>query len=439
MTAAVIAIFFAATGLLSIAAICVFVSKQRSRRTPEPARRTSRGNMNQTKPANVFSEPCTNNPPTEAFAERPKSYSSKSYQDRKARGMPVGKVYGPGHAVGRKGSKESFASQDSQSTTSTETPPSEGTRSPASEEPVHASPAKRNRDAKVYPEPDGHQPPPPPMPQQFRSASFAASEGNANRSSSKSPAGSKEQQQPSAPVPRRSEHAPAPPQRPSPKAEPKVESKPDVKAAAAAAEAARHQRENQMQRDKEEEAARDKEEVRAGLRAAAAAHKEKQHQQQQRAAEPSGAGPSQPQANPPAPRSKQKASSSGKYAGWTFGRSAGANASVPKQTPPAAPTPKARPQRSQSAPPAAAKSSWFGGSGPSASATDKATEKKATSLSADMMKRLDNARSKPIEERKKIFKDLQRELHPDKNIGQAEAAKTAFQKLMEQRGPFLSD
>jgi len=435
MTAAVIAIFFAATGLLSIAAICVLVSKQRSRRTLEPARRTSRSNMSQTKPANVFSEPCTNNPPTEAFAERPKSYSSKSYQARKAAGMPVGKVYGPGHAVGRKGSKESFASQDSQSTTSTETPPSEGTRSPASEEPVHASPAKRSRDAKVYPEPDGHQPPPPPMPQHFRSASLLAPEGKANRSSSKSPAGSKETPQPSVPVPPRSENSPAPPQRSSPKAEPKVESKPDAKASAAAAEAARHQKENQKQRDKEEEAARDKEEVRAGLRAAAAAHKEKQ----QRAAEQNGAGPAAPQANAPAPRSKQKASSSGKYAGWTFGRNASANAPAPKPTPPVTPTPKARPQRSQSAPPAGAKSSWFGGAGPSASATDKATEKKATSLSADMMKRLDHSRGKPIDERKKIFKDLQRELHPDKNIGQAEAAKTAFQKLMEQRGPFLSD
>lgn len=56
-----------------------------------------------------------------------------------------------------------------------------------------------------------------------------------------------------------------------------------------------------------------------------------------------------------------------------------------------------------------------------------------------MMKQLDRAKSKPIEERKKLFKDLQRQLHPDKNIGQADAAKSAFQKLMEQRCSFLGN
>lgn len=55
-----------------------------------------------------------------------------------------------------------------------------------------------------------------------------------------------------------------------------------------------------------------------------------------------------------------------------------------------------------------------------------------------MMHQLDHSRSKSLDERKKVFKDLQRQLHPDKNIEQAEAAKQAFQKLMEQRGPFLA-
>jgi len=55
-----------------------------------------------------------------------------------------------------------------------------------------------------------------------------------------------------------------------------------------------------------------------------------------------------------------------------------------------------------------------------------------------MMNQLDKARSKPLDERKRIFKDLQRNLHPDKNLEQPEAAKLAFQKLMEQRGPFLA-
>jgi hypothetical protein len=56
-----------------------------------------------------------------------------------------------------------------------------------------------------------------------------------------------------------------------------------------------------------------------------------------------------------------------------------------------------------------------------------------------MMNQLDRARSKPADERKRIFKDLQRSLHPDKNLEQAEAAKLAFQKLMEQRDSFLRD
>lgn len=84
------------------------------------------------------------------------------------------------------------------------------------------------------------------------------------------------------------------------------------------------------------------------------------------------------------------------------------------------------------------KSSWFGGGPLGPSSAEKATQKKASSLSADMMAQLDGARSKPLEDRKKLFKDLQRQLHPDKNIDQPEAAKQAFQKLMEQRGPFLA-
>ncbi|CAE7726925.1 Acaa1a, partial [Symbiodinium microadriaticum] len=43
----------------------------------------------------------------------------------------------------------------------------------------------------------------------------------------------------------------------------------------------------------------------------------------------------------------------------------------------------------------------------------------------------DRTRSSPLEERKKVFRDLQRQLHPDKNLHDQEAAKLAFQKLME--------
>jgi len=54
------------------------------------------------------------------------------------------------------------------------------------------------------------------------------------------------------------------------------------------------------------------------------------------------------------------------------------------------------------------------------------------------MKTLEHARTQPLEERKKVFRDLQRQLHPDKNIDQADAAKLAFQRLMEQRASFLA-
>eukprot|EP00439_Symbiodinium_sp_Y106_P016034 s8523_g2.t1 len=50
----------------------------------------------------------------------------------------------------------------------------------------------------------------------------------------------------------------------------------------------------------------------------------------------------------------------------------------------------------------------------------------------------DRTRSSPLEERKKVFRDLQRQLHPDKNLHDQEAAKLAFQKLMESRDSYLS-
>lgn len=99
---------------------------------------------------------------------------------------------------------------------------------------------------------------------------------------------------------------------------------------------------------------------------------------------------------------------------------------------------------------------WPGASPPSESKEDKArkaketaeriakerqqeaAEKKATSLMDSVMKQIDGTRNAPLEERKKVFKDLQRQLHPDKNPQDQEAAKLAFQKLMENRNVYLS-
>lgn len=99
---------------------------------------------------------------------------------------------------------------------------------------------------------------------------------------------------------------------------------------------------------------------------------------------------------------------------------------------------------------------WPGASPPSESKEDKArkakenaeriakerqqeaAEKKATSLMDSVMKQIDGTRNAPLEERKKVFKDLQRQLHPDKNPQDQEAAKLPVQKLMENRNVYLS-
>ena len=43
-----------------------------------------------------------------------------------------------------------------------------------------------------------------------------------------------------------------------------------------------------------------------------------------------------------------------------------------------------------------------------------------------------------MQARKRIFRELQREHHPDKNLEDPETAKATFQYLMAQRATFLS-
>jgi len=62
---------------------------------------------------------------------------------------------------------------------------------------------------------------------------------------------------------------------------------------------------------------------------------------------------------------------------------------------------------------------------------------RAASLVAEMTRELDQTRLQPLMVRKRIFRDLQRQLHPDKNVDQEEAAKLAFQQLMERREAYL--
>lgn len=58
-------------------------------------------------------------------------------------------------------------------------------------------------------------------------------------------------------------------------------------------------------------------------------------------------------------------------------------------------------------------------------------------LVSEIDEELDQARGLPQQERKKIFRELQRRIHPDKNLADQDAAKLAFQYLMDNRTSFL--
>lgn len=106
------------------------------------------------------------------------------------------------------------------------------------------------------------------------------------------------------------------------------------------------------------------------------------------------------------------------------------------------------PHRNNTAPPSArppknsfasqAQSGWTRGWGRAKTVNP---QKHSEGLIADMLKDLETARNAPLPERKKVFRDLQRRLHPDKNMDSpevAEAAKLAFQRLMEQKNSYLT-
>jgi hypothetical protein len=58
-------------------------------------------------------------------------------------------------------------------------------------------------------------------------------------------------------------------------------------------------------------------------------------------------------------------------------------------------------------------------------------------LVASMQRQLEETKGQPLAERKRVFRDLQRQLHPDKNIQSPEDAKLAFQELMLRRDVYL--
>jgi len=65
--------------------------------------------------------------------------------------------------------------------------------------------------------------------------------------------------------------------------------------------------------------------------------------------------------------------------------------------------------------------------------------KSSVDVSIDVMdQELSATRSFPVEERQKIFRDLQRRYHPDKNLDSVETAKIVFQRLMDSRQSYLA-
>merc|ERR1712125_178304 len=59
-------------------------------------------------------------------------------------------------------------------------------------------------------------------------------------------------------------------------------------------------------------------------------------------------------------------------------------------------------------------------------------------LIAPVSLQLQQTQDKPLSERKRIFRELQRQLHPDKNVEEPEIAKLAFQRLMDFRLSYLA-
>merc|ERR1712232_97200 len=62
---------------------------------------------------------------------------------------------------------------------------------------------------------------------------------------------------------------------------------------------------------------------------------------------------------------------------------------------------------------------------------------RAAQLVAPVSLQLQQTQGKSLMERKRIFRELQRQLHPDKNTDEPEVAKLAFQRLMDQRATYL--
>ncbi|CAE7861202.1 unnamed protein product [Symbiodinium microadriaticum] len=70
---------------------------------------------------------------------------------------------------------------------------------------------------------------------------------------------------------------------------------------------------------------------------------------------------------------------------------------------------------------------------------EKFLEAQTERLLAVMKDTLAASHNEPVAVRRKVFRELQRKLHPDKNAHCREAAKIAFQQLMDQQGKYLKE
>lgn len=73
-----------------------------------------------------------------------------------------------------------------------------------------------------------------------------------------------------------------------------------------------------------------------------------------------------------------------------------------------------------------------------AKSTNDDPSKLADLLVVEVEQELEKARQLSLHEKQKVFRDLQRRFHPDKNLQFPEAAKLAFQRLMQAQGVFLA-
>mmetsp|Transcript_149129 Transcript_149129/g.211938 ORF Transcript_149129/g.211938 Transcript_149129/m.211938 type:complete len:98 (+) Transcript_149129:1-294(+) len=69
----------------------------------------------------------------------------------------------------------------------------------------------------------------------------------------------------------------------------------------------------------------------------------------------------------------------------------------------------------------------------------KIVEEQTERLLTEMKDTLAATHNEPVAVRRKVFRELQRKLHPDKNAHCREAAKIAFQQLMDQQSKYLKE